>query len=57
MVITIYDLMRCQRNEVGHPRATPPAISREDAFVNLQVFPRYYQTAEEVRAFLSVHRV
>jgi hypothetical protein len=57
MVTTVYDLMRCQRNELGHPQTAPPRLSREDAFVNLQVFPRYYQTAEQVRAFLSTNSV
>lgn len=57
MVTAIYDFMRCQRNDLGHPRATPPNVSREDAFVNLQIFPRYYQTAEEVRRFLSENDV
>lgn len=57
MVTAIYDLVRSQRNDLGHPREKPPAVSQEDAFVNLQVFPRYYQTAEEVRAFLAVNQV
>ncbi len=56
-VTAIYDFMRGQRNELGHPREMPPAVTQEDAFVNLQVFPRYYQTAEEVRAFLATNRV
>jgi hypothetical protein len=53
MLVAIYDLMRCQRNELGHPRETPPNIKREDAFVQLQIFTRYYEIAEEVRAFLG----
>ena len=55
MLVAIYDLMRCQRNELGHPRETPPHVKREDAFVNLQIFPRYYEIAEEVRGFLSAN--
>ena len=57
MLVAIYDLMRCQRNELGHPRETPPNIQRQDAFVNLQIFPRYYEIAEEVRAFLASNQV
>ncbi len=57
MLVTIYDLMRCQRNELGHPRETPPNIERQDAFVNLQIFPRYYEIAEEVRTFLASTQV
>lgn len=57
MVTTIYDLIRNQRNELGHPRESPPAMKREDAYVNLQVFPRYYETAEDIRRFLSTRKV
>jgi hypothetical protein len=57
MLVAIYDLMRCQRNELGHPREVPPNIGRQDAFVNLQIFPRYYEIAEEVRTFLASNQV
>jgi len=57
MLVAIYDLMRCQRNELGHPRGKPPNMNRQDAFVNLQIFPRYYEIAEEVRAFLASNPV
>ena len=57
MLVTIYDLMRCQRNELGHPREIPPNVKRKDAFVNLQIFPRFYETAEDVRKFLKTNRV
>lgn len=57
MLIAIYDLVRCQRNELGDPREAPPNVKRQDAFVNLQVFPRYYEIAEEVRTFLASNRI
>jgi len=57
MLTTIYDLIRNQRNELGHPREAPPIMKREDAYVNLQVFPRYYEKSEEVREFLSSNKV
>ena len=57
MVTAIYDFVRGQRNDLGHPREVPPAVTQEDAFVNLQVFPRYYHTAEEVRAYLAANKV
>jgi hypothetical protein len=53
MVTAVYDFLRTQRNDLGHPRDLPPTIDREDAFVNLQMFPRYYQVAEELRHFLA----
>ena len=57
MVTAIYDLIRCQRNEFGHPRDIPPNVTKEDAFVNLQIFPRYYDTSEAVRRFLAINLV
>lgn len=56
-VIAIYDLLRTQRNDLGHPRDIPPAVDREEAFVNLQVFPRFYKTAEALRQFFGGNRV
>lgn len=57
MVTAVYDFLRAQRNDLGHPRDAPPNVDREDAFVNLQMFPRYYQTAEELRQFLAANQV
>ena len=57
MIVAIYDLMRGQRNELGHPREVPPRVKREDNFVNLQIFPRYYEIAEETRDFLVSNQV
>ncbi len=53
MLVAMYDLMRAQRNNLGHPREVPPQVRRVDAFANLQLFSPYYATAEEVRAFLA----
>jgi hypothetical protein len=57
MLVAIYDLMRTQRNELGHPREAPPNVHRQDGFVNLQIFPRYYEIAEAVRMFLASNPV
>ena len=57
MVTAVYDFLRTQRNDLGHPRDVPPDVDREDAFANLQMIPRYYQVAEELRRFLAANRV
>lgn len=57
MVTVVYDLLRIQRNELGHPRETPPSLSRDDALANLRVFPAYYAAAEAVRSFLGTVEV
>lgn len=49
----IFNLIRCQRNDVGHPRSAPPAVTRDDAYGYLRLFPSYYATAEKVRGFLA----
>lgn len=57
MAVAIYDLIRHQRNELGHPREVPPLLTRDDVLGNLQVFIRYYETAEALRSFLAQNRV
>lgn len=57
MVSAMYDFIRSQRNDLGHPRDIPPNVTKDDAFVNLQMFPRYYQTAEAARIFLASNKV
>jgi len=42
----LYELIRRQRNELGHPQADPPAISREQAFNFFQMFPGYVSDVE-----------
>ncbi len=53
----IYNLIRYQRNELGHPREVPPSVTRDDAYAYLRLFPSYYETAEKVREFLSKNGV
>jgi hypothetical protein len=56
-VTAIYDFLRTQRNDLGHPRETPPVVDREEVFVNLQIFPRFYQTADALRQFFGANNV
>ena len=57
MVVAIYDLMRAQRNDLGHPREHPPAVRRGEAHANFTIFPAYYEAAERVRAFLAKNQI
>ena len=43
---SLYDLIRRQRNELGHPQEKPPALDREAAFVYFQLFPEYVLDVE-----------
>lgn len=53
MVIAVYDIMRTQRNELGHPQKSPPSVEAPDLLTNLQVFPHYYKTVEVIRTVLK----
>lgn len=57
ILIAIFDFIRCQRNDLGHPRETPPKISREEAYVNLRIFPTYFKMVIEVIDYLSKNKV
>ena len=47
-LVSLYDLIRRQRNELGHPQETLPDISREQAFIFFKLFPQFLRDA---RAF------
>jgi hypothetical protein len=53
----IFNFIRCERNEVGHPRELPPSVTRDVAYGYLRIFPSYYGSAERVRGFLSKNKV
>lgn len=57
MTIGIYDMIRCQRNDVGHPQESPPSVTRDAAYGYLRVFPSFYGTAEKMRDFLAKNKV
>lgn len=57
MPTTIFDFIRCQRNDLGHPQNRPPKVSREDAYVNLRIFPAYCRVADQVRTYLNSQQV
>jgi hypothetical protein len=56
-VTAIYNLLRVQRNDLGHPSDTPPPPKRDEAFRSLLIFPGFYGAAEELRRFLAANKV
>ncbi|OGW72185.1 MAG: hypothetical protein A2Y02_00010 [Omnitrophica bacterium GWA2_52_12] len=52
MLVSIFDFIRNQRNDLGHPRETPPKVSRDDAYVNLRIFPGYAKMGNLIVDFL-----
>ncbi len=57
MLTVIFDFIRSQRNNLGHPQETPPKTTREEAFVNLRIFPGYYKMLNQVMDYLSRNNV
>lgn len=56
LVTGIYDLIRQQRNDLGHPSDDPPEINRDQAEASLLLFARFYGNAERLRTFLLAHQ-
>jgi len=42
----VYDLIRRQRNELGHPQDVSPEIDRDHAFAHFQIFQTYIKDIE-----------
>ena len=57
MVTAMYDMIRVQRNDLGHPRERPPLLEADEANARLQMFAGYFETAEHVRRFLEANKV
>jgi hypothetical protein len=55
MVVAIYDLVRMQRNELGHPSDEPPNVSLVDGRARLQMFPALYSNARILQKHLLTH--
>ena len=56
-ITAIYDLLRVQRNEFGHPSDARPQPSRAQAYANLLIFPPYYERAEALRQVLTSNAI
>lgn len=46
----LYDMIRRQRNELGHPQEAPPNVSREEAYVYFRLFLEFVADAEALAA-------
>lgn len=57
MLASIFDFIRCQRNDLGHPQEEPRKVTREDAYVNLRIFPSYSKMVNQVIAYFNHNQV
>jgi hypothetical protein len=51
----LFDLIRRQRNELGHPQENPPSVDREQAFVYFRTFPSYVRDIEAFAEYLKTN--
>lgn len=52
---SLYDLIRRQRNELGHPQEDPPAIDRELSFTYFKLFPTFIKDVEAFAEYIQNH--
>jgi hypothetical protein len=48
---SLYELIRRQRNDLGHPQQTPPTLDREQAFIFFRLFPGFVHDVEAFSAY------
>jgi hypothetical protein len=51
----VYDLIRRQRNDLGHPQDIRPEIDREHAFALFHLFVTYIREIEALAAHIQLH--
>ena len=56
-MLSIFDLVRRQRNDVGHPQEEIPVLTRDQVFIYLRVFPHYCRTIQAVEDYLSKNKI
>ncbi len=54
---SLYELIRQQRNEIGHPREKMPEIDRERAFVYFKLFPAFIGDIEAFADHIKNHGI
>lgn len=57
MLTVVFDFIRLQRNDLGHPQENPPKITREEVFVNLKIFPTYIKMVDQVIDYLNKNKI
>ncbi len=53
----IAELLRYQRNDIGHPQDDLQIPDRDLVFVNLRMFPQFCKTVQEVETFLRSNKI
>jgi hypothetical protein len=56
-LLGIFEFIRIQRNDIGHPQDDLRIPERDEVYVNLRLFPQYCKTIEEVMRYLIGNKV
>jgi hypothetical protein len=56
-LLGVFELIRSQRNDIGHPQETMPVLTKDQVFVYMRMFPQYCSTAEVVESYLKSNKV
>jgi len=57
ILLSVFDLIRAERNDVGHPQGNLPNLTRDQVFVYMRMFPQYCKTVQEVEHYLKTNKV
>lgn len=57
VLLSVFDLVRTERNDVGHPQGDLPNLTRDQVFVYMRMFPQYCLTVQEVESYLKANKV
>ncbi len=52
-LLGVFDLIRRERNDIGHPQNNLPTLTRDQVFIFMRMFPHYYKTVQAVEGFLK----
>jgi hypothetical protein len=55
-LLSIFELIRKQRNDLGHPQNIP-IITRDEVFVFLRMFPHYCKTVQSLETYLKHNKI
>lgn len=56
-LLGIFEFIRVQRNDIGHPQDDLQIPERDNVYVNLRIFPQYCKTVEEVKEYLVANKI
>lgn len=57
ILLSVFDLIRAERNDVGHPQGSFRTLTRDQVFVYIRMFPQYCKIVQEVENYFKTNKV